>query len=320
MATALPYPTLNSRHLAKVECEAASQRVTYFLHTDQIGSIRAITDSAGQVVARFEYEPFGLLSMSTGSAASDAHRFTGKAQDSGTGLYYFGARYYDPQAGRFISRDPASQGLNWHVYCFNNPQRYIDADGRLTCAAGGNVMAAFLLKIGLTGQVVIDGYGNVGLLVAADIGGGTPNAAAACALTCTGADTIFDLRGIGSAAGGSAGPIGLEVSCSDQCTGVTITYGVSVFPAGGYGTVGGCLVLEATGWVRRFIESLIIPWMSEQMRCLPDPVKRVIMDEVGISPGASGETGSGSQDCKRPINIPPAGVTYCTTKYCGTIL
>ena len=81
---------MNGRYLARVVQENSNPAQTYFLHTDMVGSIRAITDSAGQVVARFEYEPFGLLSMSVGSAAPSAHRFTGKPQDGGTGLYYFG--------------------------------------------------------------------------------------------------------------------------------------------------------------------------------------------------------------------------------------
>ena len=94
-----------------------------------VGSIRAITDSAGEVVARFEYEPFGLLTMSTGPMAAGAHRFTGKPEDEATELYYFGARYYDPEVGRFTSRDPAKDGLNWHTYCANNPLNRVDSNG-----------------------------------------------------------------------------------------------------------------------------------------------------------------------------------------------
>ncbi|MBN1798458.1 MAG: hypothetical protein JW822_07765 [Spirochaetales bacterium] len=46
-----------------------------------------------------------------------------------TNLYYFGARYYDPAMGIFISADPAMDGLNWYTYCANNPMNYVDPWG-----------------------------------------------------------------------------------------------------------------------------------------------------------------------------------------------
>jgi RHS repeat-associated protein len=81
-----------------------------------LGSIRAITDSSGEVAARFEYEPFGLVIEESGIAASGAERYTGKPYDQGIGFYFFGARYYDPEVGRFTSRDLAKDGLNWYAY------------------------------------------------------------------------------------------------------------------------------------------------------------------------------------------------------------
>ena len=60
----------------------------------------------------------------------DEHRFTGKEMDRGTGLVYFGARYYDPEVGRFTTPDPAQHGLNWYAYCNNNPLIYIDITGK----------------------------------------------------------------------------------------------------------------------------------------------------------------------------------------------
>ena len=57
------------------------------------------------------------------------HSFTGKKRDSGTGLSYFGARYYDPNIGRFISMDPIKDGRNWYIYCNNNPLKNIDPNG-----------------------------------------------------------------------------------------------------------------------------------------------------------------------------------------------
>lgn len=67
------------------------------------------------------------MTSETGSL-HETPRFTGKPLDS-KGLYYFNARYYNPTIGRFISADPARQGLNWYVYCNNNPLMYVDPDG-----------------------------------------------------------------------------------------------------------------------------------------------------------------------------------------------
>lgn len=52
-------------------------------------------------------------------------------EDEDTGLYYFNARYYDPAIGRFITEDPAMDGMNWYVFCRNNPMAYIDPDGEV---------------------------------------------------------------------------------------------------------------------------------------------------------------------------------------------
>jgi RHS repeat-associated protein len=68
------------------------------------------------------------------------YEYTGKKRDSATGLYYFGARYYDPEVGRFITEDPKNssfkiyspQTYNRYVYCLNNPLGYIDPDGKET--------------------------------------------------------------------------------------------------------------------------------------------------------------------------------------------
>ena len=57
-------------------------------------------------------------------------QFTGKKYDPGTGLVYFGGRFYDPEIGRFINQDPSRQGLNYYMYCNNNPLSYADPDGK----------------------------------------------------------------------------------------------------------------------------------------------------------------------------------------------
>jgi RHS repeat-associated protein len=105
---------------------------TFYYHTDRTGSTRLVTDEDKNIVSSYTYHPFGETGIEEGS---EDYLFTGKERD-GTGLYYFGARYYDPDLGRFITRDPsggyikAPQTLNRYAYCLNNPLKFIDPDGR----------------------------------------------------------------------------------------------------------------------------------------------------------------------------------------------
>ncbi len=72
------------------------------------------------------------------------YRFTGQRLDTGTGLYYYGARYYDAALGRFISADTivpgagSPQALNRYAYVYNNPLRYTDPSGHMVeCGYNG---------------------------------------------------------------------------------------------------------------------------------------------------------------------------------------
>ncbi|MEA4882708.1 MAG: hypothetical protein VB144_03420 [Clostridia bacterium] len=86
--TATRYIVAHGKHLAKVVQEGDSPAQTYFLHTDMLGSIRVVTDSAGQVVARFDYEPFGLVIEESGPATSGAERYAGKPLDAALELTF----------------------------------------------------------------------------------------------------------------------------------------------------------------------------------------------------------------------------------------
>src|SRR5439155_652759 len=73
-------------------------------HTDQLGSVRALTNSAGQVVATYDYDAYGKPT-STGSPYNPFD-YTGQYTDNESGLVYLRARYYDPSTQQFISVDP----------------------------------------------------------------------------------------------------------------------------------------------------------------------------------------------------------------------
>lgn len=148
--------TTTTRYLSKLyECDntncsrfiwAGSTRIAtiavntgaiQYWHGDHLGSSSVITDSTGAKVQTVTYYPFGgtRTNQSPSTPAIDVpYKYTGKELDS-TGLYYYEARYYDPQLARFISadtivpnpRDP--QSLNRYSYVENNPLRYTDPTG-----------------------------------------------------------------------------------------------------------------------------------------------------------------------------------------------
>nr|WP_252513597.1 RHS repeat-associated core domain-containing protein [Xanthomonas arboricola] len=103
-----------------------------FQHTDALGSPIAVTDTAGQVVERTDYQPYGSPIGKT----VDGIGYTGHAMDGATGLTYMQQRYYDQDLGRFLSVDPVAAdsvlaaNFNRYWYANNNPYRFTDPDGR----------------------------------------------------------------------------------------------------------------------------------------------------------------------------------------------
>jgi len=107
---------------------------TYYYYADRLGSVTHLTDEQGQVVATYEYDPFGKIRERHGSI-HNPFTFTGREFDSSTGFYYYRARYYDPTLGRFLTTDPAPPrmtdplDLNPYLYVKNNPVRFADPLG-----------------------------------------------------------------------------------------------------------------------------------------------------------------------------------------------
>ena len=102
---------------------------------DHLGTTRAVVNQDGIVVETRDYAPFGEEIAHAGVFALE-HRFTAQPQDDQAGgLYNYGARFYHPKWGRFISPDEVvqgfdSQGLNPFTYVLNRPSSMIDPDGR----------------------------------------------------------------------------------------------------------------------------------------------------------------------------------------------
>jgi RHS repeat-associated protein len=111
---------------------------TYFYHTDALGSVIAITDAAGDVVQRYEYDSFGNIVSLLDPDFIQPFTYTGREYDPESGLYYYRARYYDAEMGRFISEDPIGLlgGINLFAYVSNNPVNLTDPTGLKGCGPG----------------------------------------------------------------------------------------------------------------------------------------------------------------------------------------
>jgi len=97
--------------------------------TDALGSTLALADSTGTLQTSYTFEPFGNTTVS-GSATSNSFAFTGRELDS-TGLYFYRARYYNPQFQRFVSEDPIGLrvGSNLYAYVYDAPTNRRDSSG-----------------------------------------------------------------------------------------------------------------------------------------------------------------------------------------------
>lgn len=168
-----------------------------FSHFDTLSSPMLETDLAGSVLERFHYEPYGA---SEGAAREDV-TYTGHVADPDLGLIYMGARYYDPEIGRFYSNDPVGylghlnrgnpvHGFGRYTYANNNPYKYVDPDG----------------EFGIAGAIYGAIAGGVGGYIASG-GDLTSTLAGAAAGGAVGAVNPFASSAVGMAAGGSVASV-----------------------------------------------------------------------------------------------------------------
>jgi len=115
-----------------------SQGKYYYLF-DGLGSVTGLTDIGGSLVASYSYDVFGNIISETGDETLNMlnpYRFTSRVYDKESGLYYYRARYYDSNTGRFMQKDPLKtelkEGKNLYAYCGNNPVNFVDPLGLYT--------------------------------------------------------------------------------------------------------------------------------------------------------------------------------------------
>lgn len=142
----------------KVETEFAksgAQNGLYYLHGDHLGTATYVTDDTGLPTQFFLNLPFGetFAEQQILGKYENPYKFNAKELDSETGYYYYGARYYNPRLSVWYGVDPLatwdpvmetefygngqhnggvynSGNLNPYIYCYQNPVKYIDPNGK----------------------------------------------------------------------------------------------------------------------------------------------------------------------------------------------
>ena len=109
------------------------EKMLFYYHPDHLGSSSYITDLEGEVMQHIEYVPFDEVFIEErNNICNTPYLFNAKEFNEETGLYYYGARYYDPRLSLWISVD--GMALNYPMcssYCYtkNNPLVFIDPNG-----------------------------------------------------------------------------------------------------------------------------------------------------------------------------------------------
>jgi RHS repeat-associated protein len=110
----------------------------YYYTTDQVNSVRVVTNQTGVRVFAAAYDPYGGIQKIWENSYSPELKFSGKERDSESNLDYFGARYYANYYYRWLSPDPVvnrdesmrnPQLWNLYSFCRNNPATYWDPTG-----------------------------------------------------------------------------------------------------------------------------------------------------------------------------------------------
>ena len=105
----------------------------YFYHLDHLGSSSYITDREGRITQHTEYIAFGeVLFEEHSTSRTIPYLFNGKELDTETGLYYYGARYYDPKISLWLNVDPLAEKyphVSPYTYTLNNPIMLVDPTG-----------------------------------------------------------------------------------------------------------------------------------------------------------------------------------------------
>lgn len=208
--------------------ERISGATVTYLHQDQQGSIRLLTDSAGSAAGAYSYDPHGNVSGHGGSAIVSL-QYDGQYTDAESGFQYLRARYYDPSTSQFVSRDPYTPLTEAPFsYANNDPLNISDPLGRFGALLGGIIGGVVggvvgAVTYGFTCGNECSARGYLGSVLGGAVGGAITGA-------CDGGTLLVTVCG---AAGGAVGEYVTEKISGDPIDPVKIAAGGFFGAAGG---------------------------------------------------------------------------------------
>ena len=105
---------------------------THYLHYDQVGTLRAVSDTNHNIIKEITYDTFGTILSDTNTSLNIPFGFAGGLHDRDTNLVHFGYREYDPQTAKWTAKDPidfSGGDSNLYGYVLGDPVGFIDPSG-----------------------------------------------------------------------------------------------------------------------------------------------------------------------------------------------
>jgi len=90
-------------------------------------NIVGLVDEAGALVNSYEYSPFGALATNE-EIVENPFKFSSEYHDEQTGLVYYNYRYYNPENGKWLKRDPIEEQGGYNLYGFVNNNPVMNSD------------------------------------------------------------------------------------------------------------------------------------------------------------------------------------------------